>query len=290
MQFALRREVTLILELPLADGDAYWVAELRREQLLDVVHERNYPLRSARRFELADLRPPHGQLLAVWKAKSAADRTLLPQVIVAEPPALGDLLAWSATYLRGLGPLTAQTRVLTPAQLRAALRQRPEGIWWSLAGGAVGLVIGEVLAYAGQAIPLTDIGLAACRGSLSFVLMRAAALGATSNEFDELADLWAQLRSETGQARTQVPPRSISNVAMSLAHTTLHHSSKGGDPDPTTHWLRSLFAHGPTSQVLEKVLEVFGLPQDHGDLNTFGQSTAEERVKMFDRIVPQLIR
>ena len=257
MQFALRREVPPILELPLADGDTYWVAELRREQLLDVVQDRDYRLRSARRFELADLRPPQGQLIAMWRAKNAADRTPLPQVIVAEPPVMGDLLAWSATYLRGLGPLTAQTRVLTPAELRAALREQPEGIWWRLAGGAVGLVIGEVLAYAGQAIPITDIGLAACRGSLSFVLMRAAALGAFYDEFQELADLWAQLRSETGQLRMQMPPRSVAHVAMCLAQASLQ-ASTGGYSDPTAEWLRSLFAHDPIPRVLEKVLAVFG--------------------------------
>jgi hypothetical protein len=113
----------------LADGEQYWTLELRRDELLDVLQRRGIqhliPV-----WDPAEIEPPPGKITAIWRNGSVSDRTLLPQVMIGRPHDLDDLWAWAFSYLRGLGPLTAQTRVLTLEEYRSALLRRHIYKWW----------------------------------------------------------------------------------------------------------------------------------------------------------------
>jgi hypothetical protein len=143
----------------LAAAENFWTAELKREQLPDILRGAEYPIAPISAADIPRLSPRRGTVTAIWRALNIQNRSPLPQVILGDDETLEDFFARSASYLHGIGPLTAQSRIITPDRLLLALRTRPEGIWWRLAGGAVGVVIGEVLMHARRALPLTEIKL-----------------------------------------------------------------------------------------------------------------------------------
>jgi hypothetical protein len=287
MSFVLEGQTEQILRPPLDADETYLIAELKREQILDLLQDREFRLRLGTLSECTRLRPGDGQILAIWKARDASRGSPLPQVIVAENATLEDLFAWAASYLRGLGPLTAQMRALVPGQLDTVLREPSAGIWWQLASGAVGLIVGEVLAYGGQDRAAQEISMAACRGTLSFVLMRTAALGGDCGEFDTATAMWAQLRLITGQMHTQVEPRAISEIAQAVWRARM----KKGRPDKNVSspsaWLETTILHGPNSELLEEVVSGMGMPSTNV-MSLFSRRTAEEKVQVFDDIATQL--
>jgi hypothetical protein len=276
-----------IWELPLGAAENFWTAELRREQLPDIVRGSEYPVAPLSAADIPNLSPRRGTTTAIWRAFNAQSRSPLPQVIVGDEQTLEDLFAWSASYMRGIGPLTVHTRIITPTRLRHAMRIQPEGLWWRLASGAVGLIIGEVLMHARRPLPLTEISLAACRGTLSFVLMRAAALGATREELAEVTDLWQLLRSHTGQATTVVPSIAIAQVALTVASVALE-PNREPPADERNQWFRSFLARGGDS-VIGQIANVFGSSVAELVGEPFSALTPEERVRFLDEFAPRLL-
>jgi hypothetical protein len=273
--------------LPLVATNAFWSIELKREHLPDLVHGSINSVLPLSPNQIANLSPREGTIIAIWRTPNSEDRTPLPQIILGSPSTLEDLFAWSATYLRGIGPITAQTRAITPDVFRLTLRARPENIWRRLAGGAVGMGIGEVLMHTRRATPLAGITLAACRSTLSFALMRAAALGIRNEELFDVAELWQQLRSKTGQASTAVPVGDIVKVATALTIAKLDQNSD--DQSNYDRPANLLLELGGEPESLRRVGEAFGPFPTELSLEHFSAQTAETRVKLFDRLAPILI-
>jgi hypothetical protein len=276
-------------ELPLAVADNLWTTELRREQLPDFVYGGAQSLSSISPGDIAELSPAPGVAVAIWRAPRVANRSPLPQIIVGDRATLDDLFAWSASYMRGIGPLTAQTRVITPAQLRLALRPAPDRMWWQLAGGAVGAVVGEVLMHARRSVPFSEITLAACRGTLTFALMRAAALGILPSELPDVADLWEQLRSQTGQPPSVAPIGAVAQAAIALAQGALKTRPSRSSPNESNQWFISLLDDGGVPDVLYRVVNRFGPLPPEFSLERFFSYTPEERVQVFDKYAPFLV-
>jgi hypothetical protein len=270
----------------LAAAENFWTAELKRKQLPDILRGAEYAIAPISAADIPHLSPRRGTTTAIWRTPNTRSRSPLPQVIIGDDETLEDLFAWSSSYLRGIGPLTAQSRIITPNRLSSALRTRPEGIWWRIAGGAVGVVIGEVLMHARRALPLTEITLAACRSTLSFVLMRAAALGARGGELPEVADLWQRLRSYTGQETTVVPSGVIAQVAISLA-SAIFDPGRAPQSDESNQWFGSFLAHGDIS-VMAQIENAFGPWSTESLAKRFIGRTAEERVALLDEFAPLL--
>jgi hypothetical protein len=225
-----------------------------------------------------------GSLIAIWRASSKADLTPLPQIILGDFATLEDLFAWSASYLRGVGPLTAQCRVLTPDMFRQALRPRLEAAWGTLAGGAVGSVFGEVLMHTRGTMPISRITQAACRGTLSFALMRATAVGVPLHELPHVGTIWDEIRGQTGQAPTIVPSGEISEAVLSLVAAKLNERS--ADRGKLEEWFVAFLSKDGTGNLLHQIRKSFGpLPNDLV-LDNFNQLTAEARVKALDELAP----
>jgi hypothetical protein len=210
------------------------------------------------------------------------------RIIVADIATQEDLFAWSASYLRGIGPLTAQTRVMTTATLQKLIRSRPLNSGWRVAGGFLGLIIGEVLMHARRILPAEDISLSACKGTLSFALLRSLAIGYGPSDFSELAESWAKLRTAAGQTRTAVHPTAVAQIVSSFANGIGDYSGPGVLLDPVNGWFEILLREGPFKCV-SRVLSAFGPSPWELDVQQFSTQTAEERVKLFDQILPTIV-
>jgi hypothetical protein len=273
--------------LPLVAVNKFWIANLTRDQLLDLVQGKANSILSLAPEQLIELSPPKGKITAIWRALGSADRSPLPQVILGDAPTLEDLFAWSASYLRGIGPITAQTRVITPDVFRIALRTRPENVWVRLASGAVGSILGEVLMHARRVISFGGVTLAACHSTLSFALMRAAALGVRGNELVDVADMWEQVRTQTGQAPTVVPMGAIRQAALGFAAARLEADYQS--PNESNRWVTLLLGNGNVDALLKEIEVTFGPLPNELSLDGFRELTAEARVRVFDRVAPTLI-
>jgi hypothetical protein len=267
--------------------DKYWKAVLRRDELLDVLQRKGnqYPTAVA---DLADISPPPGKIVAIWESESQSDRTLLPQVIVGHTHELEDLWAWAFSYLRGLGPLTAQTRVLTPEEYQAALKRKHEHRWWQFAGGFVGLIVGEAFVHTSQVQGGEEISLVACRSTLSFVLARASALGVSVQDLNDIGIAWEKLRQLTSQPATAIAASEIAIVAAALSAATLNDSFSIASESRVLEWLRRLFQPRGIDKLLVELSDAFVGPHEKVFRN-FMASTAEERVQFFDQIMPSII-
>jgi hypothetical protein len=271
----------------LAAADQLWMLELRRDELLDVLQQKgNQNFISIR--NPAEIISPRGRLAAIWRSGPASDRTLLPQVIVGQLHDLEDLLAWASSYLRGLGPLTAQTRVITPDEYGAALQRAHNYKWWRFAGGFVGMVVGEALVHTSQTLISNDVGLVACRSTLSFVLARATALGVVSADLKGLGLAWEKLRNQTGQSTTAISAEEIIQVATSLSAATIDQAIVDRSRSRVSQWLFRLLDRGNADDLLHEFNDAVILSPKR-NFRTLIAGTAEERVQFFDEVLPRLI-
>lgn len=268
----------------MAGGEQYWTLELRRDELLDVVQRKGNQRYSTAREPII-ITPSPGKISAIWRGEEIVDRPPLPQVIVGRPHDLDDLWAWALSYLRGLGPLSAQTRILTPEQYHSALQRKRNYRWWQTAGGFVGVVLGEAIVHTRQSLDSNEIGLVTCRSTLSFVLARASALGMTAGELNDLAVSWEKLRSSTGQPATAISADEVTRVAASLLAATDNRSVIESSGSRASAWFLQLMARGNANTVLSELNDVIVGPQEK-NFTTLIQGTAEERVQFFDEFLP----
>src|SRR6266851_8707924 len=92
----------------------------------------------------------------------------LPHAIVAHRATLDDLFAWSATYMRGVGPLSSYCRILLTNEAGLLFDNIKGGIPPPVQSAFVGLIIAEVLVLSRYQLRLGDISLATCESTLAY--------------------------------------------------------------------------------------------------------------------------
>lgn len=267
----------------MAQTDTFWIAELKREQLLELVTTRSLATKKVSLAELYDLDVSGSQAIGIWRAPAKPVQSPLPQVVVGEKPVLEDFVAWVATYLPGLTPLTALTRLLTPTSYRETQKRSAKVDWQNLAGPTVALSLGEVLSYVSESVRPSDLGVAMCRGTLSFALMRSAVLGVCEHELDSVATDWANVRKKIGQSTNRRSSEVILKIIRWLAFSDL--------PTANIRETPSLELLGYKID-LPSVIERYGNSQLSGltKFEVAGSLTAEDKVEIFDLVVPKLIK
>ena len=267
------------------------MAQVGREQLLDFLTGAADEGQPTSIEEIrSGIAPDPGRVIAIWRAVGSSKRSPMPQVIVGDQETIGDLLAWSATYLRGLGPLTAQARVLTPDELQAALQLQPYCNWWQIAGAAAGLVVGEVLTNARRFALPVEVSVAAARSTLSFVLMRATAIGVSTAAFPALSNAWVALRRQSGQMDTALPAQTVEEVSHTLVEATSEANKSNQNPSPKECWFQFMKSRADLLGALKAVSEFNELRLLSNLVVKEKDLTAEERVIKFDEIVPRFMK
>lgn len=264
-----------------------WTAALRREQLVELLEGRGpRPTRD----DPTRLRLTAGgkELLGVWVAEDDRSLSPLPQILIAERTVLDDLFAWSASYLRALGPLSAITRPLTPNQFEALLNRRLPQEPWKVAGGAVGLVICEVMALS-EGIEMEGAAGATPNSTLSFAILRAWSLGLPLEAIDEISDGFTRLSHEMQRLLPKNIVRGVEEITTALLGVD-HDGNRIGLPlQRARHWMHDLRSGANIYELACEVLrQSTDLLSDH-DVVHLEEMTAEKRVQFFDALTPSLV-
>lgn len=270
----------------MADADTLWLARLRREQLIELLEGRPQKALPVRPREPGDLKPESGEFAAVWRDQPGAGPWPMPQALIVEEEDADDLLAWATTYLRAMGPLTAQVRVLSPARMYALLELSPLELRPFL-GGAVGLVLCEALMHARHGLPLAVFGASASRSTLSYALLRAKHLGFGWDALAEIAERFERLRRD---AKQPIPGSAI-NAVLGVAQAFLEGiGSRAASTGPAgQEWLARLMAGTDTYELAEEILSRSADLLGGRNVSGLGTMTAEERVRLLDEIAPTLL-
>ena len=285
MLFGLSRDRTKISGSHLARTDTFWISDLTRDRLAELVSAQPAKTQRVSMSQLGTIDVAPDSAVGIWRAPTKQGQSPLPQVIIGKQAVLEDLVAWVATYLPTLGPLSGQCRLLTPKAFQDAHRKATTSDWRSLAGSAVALCFGEVLSYASHSVQPTDISFIMCRSTLSFALMRSAALGRSANRLQETAEAWKAVRNRLGQSTNLQSSELILQIVLDFAFDT-----PVGKDDAAAGF------HG----VLDYNVDVQSFLEDYGSKYTYKPLanrirdsrtlTAEEKVELFDLVSPELTR
>ena len=278
MSFGLSRDRTLTSRSRLARTDTYWVSDLTRDRIVERVNARLGNTRRVSLSQLAKIEVALDSAVGIWRAPAKQEQSPLPQVIIGHQAVLEDLIAWVATYLPTLGPLSAQSRLITPTTFQETHLTTATSDWRSLAGSAVALCYGEVLSYASHSVQPADISFVMCRSTLSFALMRSKILGGSPNRLQETAEAWKDVRNRFGQSTNRQSSDLILQIILDVAFETPY-----GESDKVGV-LRGMPGYDVD---VPSIVESYGSRYAIRDDQTL---TAEGKVELFDLMSPELIR
>jgi hypothetical protein len=131
-----------------------------------------------------------GRATAVWSLDQLGNHGFLPSLLVGSDGVIADLLAWSAAFLQGSGPLSGIMRVMTVTELRGLLEGRPRiELRVETLAPLIAICAGELLARRGAAANEQHLSAQAVSNTLSYSLIRAQFV-APQLERDEIVRRW----------------------------------------------------------------------------------------------------
>src|SRR6266851_5451025 len=270
-----------------------WLVSGKREVLLDLTSVTTGAARiGARPVQSAsDLIPKEDELSLVWR-EYPQGFSELPHAIVAHRATLDDLFAWSATYMRGVGPLSSYCRILLTNEAGLLFDNIKGGLPPPVQSAFVGLIIAEVLVLSRYQLRLGDISLAACESTLAYLFTRAIVLRRPSEAFGSLPEKWLQVKTYTH-------PNALPPAAQGIADTCkLVAELLGGDQmsltlndrDFVRGCLRQLISDGQmTPRLVSRFAEWLGAasPLDSAFFRIL-ELPPQERVDLFDKTLPAI--
>ena len=261
----------------------FWIQEFERDQIPELV--KGGGLRP-RRIGVGDLRKidhSANSLIGIWRTEAKGELPPLPRVILGSSPALQDLVAWTATYVPGLSPLSGLVRLMTIQAFQFQRNRNKGREWGDLVGGAVGLMYGEVMSYLHVGADIRTIDIDMCRSTLSYVLMRSIALGGCESDVGAIANDWLTLRKHAGLPTRRESCDLIVDIARSWEESRRGSSLFGSSGWPALYETRDLFG----------LLKTYGeLPVADGNLigsENDSELTAEQRVRIFDEVARKVV-
>jgi hypothetical protein len=265
-------------------ADNLWTASLRREQLLELLDGRGpRPVRVSGVGSIR--RGDHGELLGIWSAGGEGALSPLPQLIVASQPDLEDLFAWSASYLRAFGPLSAIVRTLTPVQFDSLLNSTSPPEPWKLAGGAIGLIIGEILSH-NEKISVETAAAATPNSTLAFAMLRAWYLGFSPDVIDEVFTAYTGLGERLQRFSFTPVLQAVKEVAATLTGAVTDNGANVSRSPRPQQWIEELKAGANLYKVATSALRGPLDLLNSQAVERLEEMTAEARVQFFDGLAP----
>lgn len=241
--------------------------------------------KSRQAFDVNEVLSPRGELTFCWSEFDEVLGHSLPTAIVGSSPDIEDLIAWSATYLRNLSPISSYIRLIDANLMHQfnMNNSRIESIR-SIQGAMLGAVVGEVCAQSRQIIPLDGISLAACYSTLSFAIFRAFRIGYSLDAIDEIQERWVR-------ARRFLYQRS-SNIDFGLALSAISRLIEGCERYAPQLYLFSQ-EHFDKSSINLEIIELLEPGVIHRYLSVIQEMqslSAEDRVHLFEVAAHDAIR
>jgi hypothetical protein len=276
----------LMFSMPISE---YQISRLRREDLPALFEGRTQRL-PVQPQDLATLlsQAADVELWGIWASHAGYD-SFLPHLLLGRRNAIEDAYAWSSTFMRGVGPLSALIRTLQIGNFTEIVNDISKRTFANreILANHVGIIAGEILArIGGQGGSIRSL-LPVYTSTLAFSLFRARGLFPGADLAD-LANRWRTVRGvenglgqsrvdelilalcETstgadGSPKRQKPLSSLFNLGGKLAEIS-------ADPNRLRHELRSAFPGTVLTSFLDRS----------------GDATAEQLVRAADELLPQL--
>jgi hypothetical protein len=260
----------------------------KREILLDVM--RSSRLESSRLYlshanSVTELIPPEGEISLVWKQKPLGGTSDLPEVIIGSRSSLEDLIAWSTTYIHGLGALSANSRILLPDEVDLLFQTEIITAPPQLSALAA-LILAEAVVLTEPTASINSLSILACKSTLSFASVRALAFG-KSIDF-KLSEQWERAHRIVNPTSRAIGLITPVIHACSAAVQMLQDKRPEGAITRIGLWLKEIALRGEVQPVLlSEVVMLIGESRYESQIRSFFDLTPADRVRVFDELMPK---
>jgi hypothetical protein len=209
-------------------------------------------------------------------------------VVIGSPDLLADLISWSATYLRGLGPLSGIVRLVTTQQLKTISDCHDSGANWGIAAGAVGLITSEIMSLA-NGVGVDAAAAAAPNSTIAFAILRASSMGLNSDAFIEIGDNCLQIMRDNNRPEMEDIRVASLRMALSLLNQDEFEYKWKDNSRRFRGWIGSLRLSKDIYDVARDIFNSLDLLAIE-DVARLDEMTAEQKVEFFDQIAPVIVR
>jgi hypothetical protein len=269
-----------------------WSIPGKREVLLDVVTRlsRREHVDVHRVQSVTDIVPHPGGVSLIWQTPPSEPADF-PTAIIGDRASLNDLIAWASTYVRGIGAISANSRLLLSDDLELLFQAQVSPSVPRYSTAIIALIIGEVLTLSDSGPPINEITISACKSTLAFLMARAAVLGRSDKSIVQLADQWERvhrLTNPTATIRASVL-RAVNETSHSALQYLTREPSQIASSPLIGGALASLAADGEnTPRLLSDIIGSFDDSRHRQSLMSMLELTPADRVKLFDVLAPAI--
>lgn len=153
--------------------------------------------------------PERDEVAAVWLG-ATYDRTALPHLLVVKDDRISEFLAFTATFLTSLRPLTAYIRLIPSSIGRVLLSEEPRPVL--LEETLVGAIIGEVLTEVRSRAAFETLAVNSFISTYSYSMARCTALYEDRAIFEDVSTAWFAVREWTQQPGRKLDPSRLREV------------------------------------------------------------------------------
>ncbi len=286
-----------------------WVTTVSRRQFIDFIEVGDRPaLSGAWETDTPPSPVQDDSLTLIWRDRPDSDRRppILPAAIVIDRHVRRDFLAWALTYFKPFRPFTAFCRVIDSNSVGTISRQPRAPSLRDLDEAALGVILGEAMAYSDGLRDSRPLSVVGCASTCSFAIGRALGFGLVGNDpvaAENISRSWFEARAMTHQPDLRLVPRDLQ--APWLVMTRLRESEVNVLPSffLTSHQLE----FGPSDEVADITSACLdlrnsgevgrtswdkltkGLPELNRVRN-FVKSSREDRVRSFEQALEVLLR
>lgn len=170
------------------------IARFERDRLPELLQGKITPEQNVSFSRLANEKLIASGLVAVWE-KERDYLNPLPHFIVGAPSALSDLCAWSAAFMKDIGPLSGIIRLVEPSQIKELPKVENAIVTNDLkiVSKQISIIMAEVIARSSSESVPERIELRTCLSTASFAIFLAKNRG-LHIEPKEIASRWTKSR------------------------------------------------------------------------------------------------
>lgn len=253
-----------------------WHKTLTRQQFVEAVGnlDRYQPLPFSPEF--GEPEPPEGdKLTAIWLSEAQPEKAL-PDILLIASQRITEFIAFSATFVGSIRPLSAHIRLLTPEQYFAARRRDREHFRRVGLEAFVGAVIAEALTEIRSKRSFDALSMNAFTSTFSFAMGRNLWLYRDEVLFEDTSRFWFGTREWTRQ-----PMRRLQKQQLMQIWTILKNFSEGKMSDHViVDALIDLYEHKSLGAAVLKALTHDKMSSE--DLKIIMSSPREERLKFVE--------
>lgn len=187
--------------------------EGNRRELLSVLGQEM--LINAQKHDFFPIIPiSNDDLYIIWEHDPKKIRSL-PSVIIVSEGKEKDFLAWAITYFPNYKPFTAYFRISELKKItKFDLQREIPSLDKRVGTACLGIILSETILLSNQIIKYPLLNPINCTGTLSFLLSRALAVGADSDQLDSICERWSILRNIIGNKNHNIESSFIKDLFL----------------------------------------------------------------------------